>query len=383
MKKGLIFVPIIIFVFVVIIFILNHNPPSDTNPEGYGNRSVNDSFFGQSLADDCDIMFSEYFIDPVYVQKVGQIGVVHGFGKSIVERSYVSIKEEFKNQKIPIYAPTDMILVSGSRYKMPGASEGYIPDYVLKFELGCDVELVFGHLKDVVPQISEQIYELRDDSREINIRPVKFKAGDLIAYYIPQDGGVAGFDFIVRDRKISNKFLNQARYDAGFSYNLRSGVCPYDFYSGEKKVAYYELFGGGGGTLFKVKSCGFASRDVPGSISGMWFLDKEVKGSIYDYYSDGDYGSPISIVGDEERVAIGNLGSKSPVNYFSSNNPSYKLPDEVTVQHCFQILDNFNSNSANGFIFFKVIDNMTIDVYYSANGSCPATMPASSRRYYK
>lgn len=358
----------------------NHEPSSRENnslPRTEQPRD-NEAQRQETPRETCPITFTEYLIEPSFVQKVGQVGVVHGFGKTIVERSYISVKPEFVEQEIPIYAPRDMILVGGAHYQV-SSDPAYMPDYVLRFNAGCNVEVVLGHLKGVVPAIDALMGPMKNDSREDFFpTPLHFKAGDLIgSYYQQAQGGVAGFDFIVRDRNVINQFTNQERYSEGRADNLISGVCPYDYYTGEKKTAYYNLLGGGGGTVFRVKNCGKASRDVPGTIGGMWFLDQHVVGSIYEYYTDGLYGSPISIAGDEERIAIGHLGTQEPVIYIWSRDASYKLPETVTTEHCYQ-------RSPSGYVFFKVLDARTMDVFYSESGTCPSSFPSSgSRRYYK
>ncbi len=396
MKKGVIIsiVAVIIILAIIFVFFINHDPSSDRIndpnrnqlPNTFNNSQLpyeesNSNKNNEIDTENCNVQFTEYLIEPSYVQKLGQIGVVHGSGKNIVERSYISIKNEFYEQKIPIYSPTDMTLQSGARYKI-SPDPNYMEDYVLKFDAGCKVEVLLGHLKDVIEPIRNQLTQLKNDSREDQLKPIKFKAGDLIGYYYQQSsGGVGGFDFVVRDRKIINKFINQERYSNMRADNLISGVCPYDFYSGEKKEVYYNLLGGAGGTLFKIKNCGNASRDAIGTISGMWFLDKEITGWIYDYYMDGEYGSPVSVVGDEESIHIGNLGQQSAIIRIYSNNPTYKLPEEVKTEHCYQIYQT--SSQPSGYIYFKIVDNATVDIFYSSSGNCPSSFPSGGKRYYK
>lgn len=338
------------------------------------NRSENEN--SQSCENPA---FTEYFVDPSKVQKVGQVGVVHGSGLYIVERSYVSIKSEFNSEKIPIYAPVDMTLRAGSHYQdLLVPSSNSLPDYALWFDADCNLEINFAHLKEVVESIAEQLPEVRPDSRNIQLTPLKFKAGDLIGYFIYKEGGVAGFDFIVRDKKIVNQFINQERYSDGRAGNLINGVCPYDYYEPGKKEEYYNLLGGTGGTLFKVKDCGNSSQDVAGTISGMWFLDKEPQGWIYESYKDGDYGSTLSIVGDEERVTVGNLG-QNRVSWAHNNNPTYKLPKEITTEHCYQ----FDSRGEAGWVYFKVVSDTELDVVFKQTGNCPSSFPSNAKRYYK
>lgn len=328
-------------------------------------------------------VFTAYFVDPQYVQKVGQIGVVHGSGLYIVERSYVSVQNKFTGQKVPVYAPSDLTLRSGSYYYNPAAPSTALPDYALWFDAGCGVEVNLAHLKEVVESIAPQLPEPKRDSRSDQLKPIRFKAGDRIGYFIYNKGDVAGFDFIVRDKKVVNRFINQERYSGRRASNLINGVCPYDYYEPGKKETYYNLLGGGGGTIFKIKNCGQASRDAAGTLSGMWFLDKEPQENIYEGegYKDGEYGSTLSLVGDEERIAVGNLG-RNNISLTYANNPTYKLPEEVRDEHCYQF-DGFTPGSANGWAYFKLISDTELDVVFSQTGTCPVSFPSGAKRYYK
>lgn len=394
MKKRFIFIAVAIVLIAVFLFMLvNHKPKSDNGDLDSNQYNLSDNQLGnqnnqgpenagsrENEDENCNVSFSEYLIDPKYVQKVGQVGVVHGSGQYIVERSYISIKQEFKEQNIPIYAPGDMKFIAGARYKV-SPDPNYLTDYVVKFDAGCKTEILLGHLKEVVNSIGDQLIGTKNTSAEDYVNPVEFKAGELIGYYYQQSqNGVSGFDFVVRDRKIINQFINQERYSDGRADNLISGVCPYDYFVQEKKQAYYNLLGGAGGTVFKVKDCGTSSRDKAGTISGMWFLDKEIVGWIYQSYKDGDYGSPLSISGDEERINIGNLGNQN-VQWVYADNPTYKLPTDITSEHCYQFYPNLNTPS--GYVYLKVIDERTMDAYYSLDGKCPSSMPSGGKRYYK
>lgn len=395
--KKLVIIGIVIVFVVAGFFAFNHESGQDfgeygESVEGYnqartGNEEYqqNEDDYEQGFEDgNCPVIFSEYFIDPKYVQKVGQIGVVHGSGKYIVERSYISIKEEYWEEKIPLYAPADMKLSSGSRYNLNDGK--YLDDYALDFNAGCGIQVTLGHVKEVVPVIEEKLPEAKGDSRTQSLGDIEFKAGELIGYYIQQrgEGAVAGFDFITRDYNFENTFINQERYQDRSSQNLLHGVCPYDFYTGEKKEAYYNLLGSAGGVLFKEKDCGNASRDVPGTISGMWFLDKEISGYPFEEegYKDGDYGSTLPISGDEAQVTIGNLGSSNTIAIYADN-PTYKLPWDVRDEHCYQIEQGYGA-SREGYVYFRVVDDESIDVYYSATGICPSEFPeGEGKRYWK
>ncbi|MCP6719822.1 MAG: hypothetical protein KJI72_00650 [Patescibacteria group bacterium] len=397
MKRNLIISIVIVIVLLVVgvIFIFQSQQDSfssdfDDRERGVEENNIGEITEGRQVIENknCEnFEFTEYFVDPIHIQKVTQIGGVHGSGKYTVGRVYIDLNKN-STEKVPIYAPTEMVLTYGSRYypDLVTGKEGYLPDYAsspdyaLSFDAGCGVTMSFSHLKEVVDSVAQQLPEVKSDSRGAQLDPIKFEAGDLIAYFI-QDSAGPGIDFIVHDINVVNQFANQERQEAGRGSNLLHAVCPYDFYSGEKKEAYYNLIGGGGGTLFEVQECGPVSRDFPGTISGQWFLDKEVLTSFYEYYQDGDYGSVLPIVGDEERITIGRLGDKN-THWIYPNNPTYKDLKDVTNNHCYQFYPNFGD--AEGWVYFKLIDDETMDVVYSSSGICPNSFPeGQGKRYYR
>lgn len=379
---GLAIAVVLALGFLVTSHFLLNNESTRNNEQERSSPPENQFVQDNSQSAPCESpLFTEYFVDPQQVQKVGQVGVVHGSGLYIVERSYVSIKNELSGQKIPVYAPVDMQLRAGSHYYNPATSATALPDYALWFDAGCQVEINFAHLKEVVESIALQLPDVKTDSRNTQLQPIQFKAGELIGYFIYNEGDVAGFDFIVRDKKVVNQFINQERYAGNRAGNLINGVCPYDYYEPTKKEAYYNLLGGGGGTRFTVKDCGKVSRDLSGTIAGMWFLDKEPQESIYESYKDGAYGSTLSIVGDEERVTIGNLGQQK-VSWVYNTNPSYLLPETVTNEHCYQF-DAFTPGETAGWAYFKILSDTELEVFFSQTGTCPTSFPSNAKRYYK
>lgn len=327
-------------------------------------------------------VFTKYFVDPIHVQKIGQIGTLHGSGQFTVGRSYISLKENA--DKVPIYAPADMVLTRGSYYKVPAPGGQYlgepIPDYALYFDAGCGVEIHLGHLKQTVPEISEQFSTPKADSRTEELRPVKFKAGDLVGYFI-NNAGVAAFDFMIHDTSVTNQFANNERQEYGQSDNLLQIACPYDFYTGEMKEKYYSLIGGN--ITSENKECGPASRDYPGTISGLWFSDKEIKKSMFDYSQEGNYGSLLAVVGDIDRVLIGQIGNRRST-FIYPNEPTYKDPKGIVDKHCYQLHPEYSPSENNGYIFFRLVDNETLNVFYSETGECPVAFPETGwAKYYR
>lgn len=351
--------------------------------ELFVEEEINDENFGkleQETFEPCKKpVFTSYFVEPEKVQKLGQIGFVHGSGQHLVGRSYVSFKEEY--DKIPVYAPANMTLYMGAYHTNTGAQSHHLPDYALDFNVGCGLTLRFDHLKEVVPKISVEFPEPKiEDSRSDQKNPVSLEAGELVGYFI-QNVGVAGMDILVHDEDVNNEFGSKKRHEFGHGSLMLHAVCPYDFFVEDIKEEYYSLIGGASGTIFKNQTCGNINRNYEGTISGEWFLEKEVTKNIYDYSMEGDYGSLLPIIGDEEKVTIGRIGKYSSISIYKDFK-TYKLPSEVTDEHCYEIHINGNPNELEGYVYLKIVDDETLNVYYSEKGKCSTSFPTSEYKTY-
>ena len=163
-----------------------------------------------------DVSFIVPVVDPSVVQMVTPIGGVGAGGTEIVGRSYIHPKAEYEDIALPVRAPTDMRLIAVTHYIPPGApvDGSYRSDWALTFEVGCDVSLSFYHIKGVVPSIEAQAtggIKSRSAPEPVS-QTIEFKAGDIIGYYIRGFHSIA-FDFIVNDRRVTNPFQNQRRYE--------------------------------------------------------------------------------------------------------------------------------------------------------------------------
>ncbi len=315
-------------------------------------------------------VFTHYFVDPEKVRVVQPLGVVHGSGKITVGRSYVSFKEEYDDEKIPVYAPAGLTTKFGSYYtggSEPG--ENTLPDYAITFDLGCGYRLSFAHLKEMAPKIVEIMPELSESSAGVDIERIEIKAGEVIGYFI-SNAGVTGIDIIVESDSVTNHFANQERYEK-YGSNLLHVICPYDLYTGDMREAYYDLFGGGFLTRTGIRDCGTVERDINGTISGMWFLDEVPLRSVHDTVKEGIYGSPMPIADDGERIVVGRIDEANI--WIAHDNPTYKDPTEVTDEHCYQNM--LTPETHDGYVYFKVISDMEMRAFISETGSCPESFP--------
>jgi hypothetical protein len=326
-----------------------------------------------------DLYFTHYLFDPKYAKSVSPIGVVGGGNTEMVGRSYVATKDEFIDEKIPIYASTDMRILRMSYYTdqaIPALQRGsFTNDYAMTFDADCGVTVTLAHLKELAPPLKEISPPLSTSSAQHGVKQISLKAGDLIGYSLKRGTyGAGGFDFVMNDQRVINQFVNQKRYESGSkAYNLNS-VCPYDYFQGEMKQAYYNLL--------PEKNCGTMEHDKVGTISGQWFLNPDpltgIGGAIFG--RTATYGNPLPIVKGSDRITIGNIGSDNVV-WIYPNNPTYKDPEVITSEHCYQNYP-MNPDMPQGYLYFKIISNTSMKVFYSATGTCPAVFSETGAEVY-
>ena len=147
---------------------------------------------------------------------------------SLKTHSYV----ETKKQRVPVYAPVDMLLTSGAHY-IGGP-------YWFEFKVSCEVTLRFGHITDPLPTIKAVFpREPADDSRDQPVEtPIAFTAGDLLGYTTGTE--LAGnWDFGVYHVATSNKYAGS---EWGNSSVYTTAVCPYDYFIPSLKKEYVALY---------------------------------------------------------------------------------------------------------------------------------------------
>lgn len=322
----------------------------------------------ESKYENCtDFSFTHHIMDTKYIRRVGPIGDLgsHGY---IMGRSYVHIKDEYFMQRMPMYAPKNMTLVSMNYYQDLNAPPEHHPDYALDFELGCNISMSLHHLKEVVETIEERSPELNAPGGSKEIEHLNLTGGELIGYFI-LDGSTAAWDFFASNSSHFNQFANQARYGK-WNYLLHR-VCPYDFFRGQMKEDYYSLLPESG--------CGSVERDVAGTIAGQWFLDPNPSSGMGEEFKEGYYGNPLPIItGTDGTVNMRSIGTE---RYFSvgTENPSHMDPEEVTGEHCYQ---RYTDDLPQDYAYFKLFNDTTLGVFFSESGSCPDVFPEDNFTYY-
>ncbi|MCD6023403.1 MAG: hypothetical protein K0Q91_319 [Fibrobacteria bacterium] len=358
--------------------------PIDTT----GQDSLPDTTFHPPGPRNCathPAVFTEYLIDPSLVKGVAQIGSIGGANTELVGRSYIFPKDGQAGQRLPLRAPVAMRLRGSKHYRPDGApTTGYIPDWSLMFDADCGVSLEFYHVKDV----SDSIKKVSDttvhpsSNWEIVPRRVEFRAGDTIGWYVPAaPGGLAAFDFIVRNDSVVNRFANQARYLA-YNSNILHVVCPYDLFVPAKKAAYYDLISSVGGIPYPGAGCGTVSRDSLGTPAGQWWFDSAFTPGSRPLRKEGFYGDPMQVItGPDSTIMIGHTGPNNDIR-FQRSNATWKKPETLTTEWCYQVYPT--PTTPDGWLWLRMDRADKMSVAYNPTGTCPSTFPAGGfKTYYR
>ncbi len=251
---------------------------------------------------------------------------------------------------INLYAPTQATLEQMAFYR-----EQNISQYLLVFRVSATVTFRLDHIYNPVTAIVNAGPQNPSDNTMTSAPNslVVIAAGGSIGTTT-----ASVWDFGVYDTTITNTFANQARYVNNFMDNALHGVCPYNYFSSALKPTYEAKFGTATGTVFAGTACGNASRDAPGALAGMWFIDG-VAGGVYP--------ATFGIAKDSDgtvRVA----GLSNMVLVASGTDPA-----NVTGEICYGAL--------NQYAYFRTVSATKIDVA-SAMGTCPGTFPQTGFRSY-
>lgn len=175
--------------------------------------------------------------EPVFTHHITDITAVNDVqmpprfvGEFLKTHSYIGTGDI----RVPIYAPTDMILSSGTLYADPGHPE----NYMLDFNVSCEIRVRYDHVTEPVESIVNQFpLEAQPTSQTIPVKErISFAAGEVIGYTTRSQHG--NWDFGVYDNTHTNVFASDPEFDHSETYT--TAVCPFDFFTPELQQAYYD-----------------------------------------------------------------------------------------------------------------------------------------------
>lgn len=178
-------------------------------------------------------MFTADITDMNRISRITPPGTIFTNGSVVKSHSYLWIAD---GNDVPVYAPVDMELAAGAFLLEEG-----IEQYLLFFDVSCEVEIKFDHILNPVESIRNVFPKepaLTSQTSPPSVR-VQFKAGELIAT-TSGTSGAHNWDFGVYNETlypnpVTNEVANLEEID-------KRADCGYDYFSPEKQQTYRNLF---------------------------------------------------------------------------------------------------------------------------------------------
>lgn len=321
------------------------------------------------------VKFTHKIFDPEKVSFITPLGELNGGYEETqtINGVMINLKTDTAGNapEIEVYAPVDMTLEDYS-YFTAGPNT---PNWHLGFRISPDLKLSFDHITSVPEAIKEVTPPTPTSGYVPPKKSLSFKAGDVIAKTSGTDKA-HNWNIYLRDNRKTNIFVNQDRYEKlKDRYDFVNAACPFDYYEIDKQQQLLGLMGSS--KAGQTSSCGSNSKDVKGTISGLWHLGKEGVQAEYQ----GQYATPFSIYKtSSNEIVIYEVNRKRYI--IGGNNPTYKDPALVNGLHCYA-LTSYADSSVQGYLYFSLVSDQEMQMSYSEKGSCPATFPTNSKTYYR
>lgn len=322
------------------------------------------------------IVFTAKMFDPASVSHITPLGELNGGYEEAQTINGVMINLKTDAQRnapaIPVYAPADMTLEDYSYF----TGGPHTPNWHLGFRISEDVKLSFDHITWVPDGLRAVTPPTPTSGYVPPLKKLAFRAGDMIAKTSGTDQA-HNWNIYLRDNRQKNIFVNQARFEKiKDGYDFVNAVCPFDYYGEAVKQEFIALMGAT--KAGQSKNCGTNSRDVKGSLSGIWHLTKE--GVRADY--QGAYATPFSIYKDSsDRIIVYEIDRQRFI--LEQANPTYKDPAAITGAHCYALTE-YGDRPAQGYAYFKIVSDSEMKMKYDPAGTCPGEFPEEgSATYYR
>lgn len=318
-------------------------------------------------------IFTEPIFDPSLIKNITPLGELMGGYEEAQTLAGVMINikpEALANGKeIEVRAPTDMHLLYYAFFKSPVDNQ---EGWTLIFKLTPDIELKFDHITSVSQKIIDATTSTpsQNSAEQNSKKEVILKAGEVFAY-TSGTSMAHNWNIYLIDKAFKNNFIKPERYShERAAQRLYHGRCVFDFYQDNLRQQFINLMGYS--KAGQAQDCGSVSKDVAGTISGMWHLDKNPESGISEKL-DGIYASPLSVFKNSAgQVTIDQVDNRRLD--VEPNNLTNKDPKEMKKEHCYQL--------SPGYAYFKVISDTEMQFAYSNSSSCPATFPENSAKTY-
>ncbi len=328
------------------------------------------------------LVFTSHLFELDKISHIYPLGQLNGghFEAASLALSLIQIKPSVieAGDKVAVYAPADMSL------ELYGYGYGPVGDqavWILDFKFNEQVSIRYSSVTEVVQAITDVTTSTPNETSEgfPPSSPLSFNAGNLIGY---TTGTVQAnnWDIWVYDKDHQNTFARPSRYEVDeLGDRLKTAVCPYSFLNDTMKAEVQALYGinGPGETI----ECGTASRDVVGTLAGQWHFDSDPTQGVR-ISEEGNYASPLAVFNNLNDEVI--IHSVNSTRYqIPTSNPTYKKPEDIVGSHCYD-LSNPQFGIIQGYIYFNVLSDIEVQVFFSATGICPDNFPTSGfKAFYR
>ena len=327
------------------------------------DSSPHDGPANRDLPSNPSPVFTHHLTDLDKIRGIVPLGSISG--GTIAEKSYLMNKTGPNGEplEIPVYAPVDMHLTELA-YRA-GQADG---EYLLLFQVSREVRIRLDHITDPVDAIRDVGPDSPGNST-ITSPPsddVHLEAGDLVGHTtITTPSG--SWDFGLTNTTVENEFVNMERYRSDEALGPLEADCPYEYLEPSLQPEDEALYGLQSGTPYAGATCRSASRDVPGTLAGAWFPDRDVSGGL-------EYGVVIARDFDGE-IRIGGLAEGQLFIPPDPEPPVAPEAVEVGEEIC------YHDPEFDHYAYFRVVSDMEVEVS-ADRGACPATFPSGNADTY-
>lgn len=282
----LIFVPIILFVLLVISRIIFH-----TVDRFIWSRELDNSliFHPEQLPEcgDKKVFFTVSPIQDGLYRNIVPLGKFAPEGGHVFPTKHTYFIAPAKNIEeqtdVDVVSPGDLYITTVQRWT--NKTMGY-SDYFIYASPCKDVEVTFYHLNELPPKLASAL-DKTDYCREEQTGNIQYqfcgkitegiqvKAGELLGKANPakKKGIKQFFDFGMSDHRTPElKFANPSRWVGNF--DKKHMVCPYDYFTPDLRQKFLSQMADYDDPNIKrtiEPLCGEYMQDVPGTAQGVWF----------------------------------------------------------------------------------------------------------------
>ncbi|MDP3993072.1 MAG: hypothetical protein Q8Q05_02580 [bacterium] len=317
--------------------------------------------------------FTAQIFDPSLISHITPLGELNGGYDEAQAISGIMVWNKAEavsgSKMIDVYAPTAMTLESYSYHTNPDGNA----DWTLIFRLNKNVTLKYDHITQAVEKIVAATTSTpkNNSAEDYPKTQISFAPGELIA----KTSGTKqakNWNIYMYDTAQKNKFVNQARYEKSqIGQRLISGVCPFDYYESATATSYLALMGAT--KAGQTTACGNVSKDVAGTLSGMWHFDNK-DGELREA-QDGNFASPLSVYKNSAgQVIIDQLNNRR------SDIEQGTDPAKVTDSQCYGLVND--QVRAAGYAYFNLVSPTEMQLAYSSSGFCPVSFPGTDAKTY-